>query len=372
MKSEEKAWLLLALAETPPNRVRRLTSEQLAELPELAGAHKERALGALGFRPAELPRLSIAASGLEAEVARLAELGATALTRAAPEYPEPLRHLASPPHCLFVLGDPCLLAQPAVALVGTRKPTGYGLAVTRRLAVDLAQAGCLVISGGALGIDAAAHEGALEAGKTIAIFGCGLDVCYPRQHEELFSRIAAQGALVSEFPLGTQPARWRFPARNRILAGLAKAVVVTECSERSGALITAELALEQGSNVGAVPHAIGAEGSEGPHQLLRQGAALVESAEDILELMGGPRYQAPLPGLEPSGPATAPEPEDDFGLEDEAGEALLGLLREGDCTPEELAGRSGLPAAQVASTLTLLEAYGKVLRAPSGRFSLRR
>ena len=200
-----------------------------------------------------------------------------------PLYPSLLLHIHDYPILLYCFGDLDCLRLPAVAVVGSRTPTDYGKSVSAALAQQLVANGLAVVSGLAKGIDGQAHMGALEAdGKTIAVLGCGLDVVYPGEHGPLYKQIGEQGLLLSEYSLGTPPEGFRFPARNRIVSGLSLGVVIVEAAVRSGALITARLALEQNREVFAVPGRIDSPKSAGPHRLLRQGAALVRSVEDIL------------------------------------------------------------------------------------------
>jgi DNA processing protein len=204
-------------------------------------------------------------------------------------YPVLLAQLHDPPARLFVRGGRSdLLTRTAVAVVGARSCSPYGAHVARSLARDRARAGLVVVSGLARGVDAEAHRGALDVdGATVAVLGCGIDVDYPRRHAELARRIAATGVIVSEYPPGTDPAPWRFPARNRIIAGLCAATVVVEARERSGALITADFALELGRDVFAVPGEITAGLSMGTNRLIRQGAAPLLAADDVLAALGG-------------------------------------------------------------------------------------
>src|SRR6266511_1936742 len=203
------------------------------------------------------------------------------------QFPTLLRAIYDPPPKLFVRGSAAedVLTGPVVAIVGARACSPYGAQVARRLGSDLAAAGLVVVSGLARGIDGEAHRGALEAGgTTLAVLGCGIDRDYPAAHAELARRIRATGLAVSEYALGVEPAPWRFPARNRIIAGLAAATVVVEARERSGALITADLALEEGREVLAVPGEITAALSRGTNDLLRLGATPLVTAEDVLEI----------------------------------------------------------------------------------------
>jgi DNA processing protein len=268
---------------------------------------------------------------------RLAAAGHRFLARSSPGFPPLLRAIHDPPVGLFLRGEatPELLARPAVAIVGARASSGYGSSVARSMARELAAAGLVVVSGLARGIDAEAHRGALEAdGTTVAVLGCGIDRDYPAAHADLARRVAASGLIVSEYAPGVEPAPWRFPARNRIVAGLCPATVVVEARERSGALITADLALEEGREVFAVPGEITSSLSAGTNALLKLGAAPLTSAVDVLASFG-----------------IEPEP-----VEKERS-PLLELL---PASADELVRRTGLEAAEVARTLVELEIDGQV------------
>jgi DNA processing protein len=211
----------------------------------------------------------------------------TRLRRGRSGYPPLLAQLYDPPAELYVRGDVEILGEAAVAIVGARSCSPYGSQVARSIARELAGAGLVVVSGLARGIDGEAHRGTLDAGgRTIAVLGCGIDRDYPRSHAELALRIREQGAVVSEYPPGVEPAPWRFPARNRIIAGLCVATIVVEARERSGALITADFALELGREVFAVPGEITSALSAGTNDLLRQGAAPLLAAVDVLAALG--------------------------------------------------------------------------------------
>ena len=203
------------------------------------------------------------------------------------EYPQLLREIADPPACLWTRGDRAALSAIGVAVVGARDASQEGRTAAYEIAFDLARAGIVVISGLARGVDAAAHKGALDAGgKTIAVLGTGIDVTYPAEHAELTRRITEQGLLVTEFPLGSPPEDWHFPRRNRIISGLSKIVVVVEAKEKSGSLITARLAADQGRDVMAVPGTFVGGRNRGANALIKDGAKLVESAVDILQELG--------------------------------------------------------------------------------------
>ena len=264
------------------------------------------------------------------------------IARTSPGFPPLLAELHDPPARLFVRGrDVDLLARPTVAIVGARSCSQYGAQVARTLARDLAAAGVVVVSGLARGVDGEAHRGALEAGgTTVAVLGCGIDRDYPRAHADLARRIAETGLVVSEYPPGTEPAPWRFPARNRIIAGLALATVVVEARERSGALITADFALELGRDVFAVPGEITSALSAGANHLLRQGAAPLLSAEDVLAALGLEARPPPTPSLSP------------------AAANVLAALADGAKGIDELTRTSGLASADVAAALVELELEG--------------
>jgi DNA processing protein len=268
------------------------------------------------------------------------------LSRCDDTFPRRLAAISDPPPGLFLRGSslPGLLSEPSVAIVGARCCSDFGAHVARALARELAAAGLVVVSGLARGIDGWAHRGALDAGGvTVAVLGCGIDRDYPRAHSHLARQVSQSGLLVSEYPPGVAPAPWRFPARNRIVAGLSTATVVVEAREQSGALITADLALEEGRDVLAVPGEITSSLSKGTNALLRLGATPVTSAADVLEALGIDPAVQPTP-LTPDGPASA---------------ALIALA-ERALTADEVARATGLPAATVAAALTELELAGLV------------
>lgn len=220
----------------------------------------------------------------EQELEQAHRLGVSVLTLGDEFYPKLLRTIYSPPIVLYVRGDSLQLNRAAVAIVGSRAATIYGLKVAASMARDLTAQGLAIISGLALGVDAAAHAGALEGGGvTVAVLGCGVDICYPQKNQVLAEKIAATGAIVSEYSFGTKPEAFRFPARNRIISGLSLGVLVVEAAIRSGSLITARQALDQGREVFAVPGRVDSFKSAGTHRLLQEGAKLVHTVGDILE-----------------------------------------------------------------------------------------
>ncbi len=276
-------------------------------------------------------------------------------------WPPLLLQTADPPLLLYVQGRLDALSAPSVAVVGSRKPTAQGLDNARAFAAGLGRHGYTIVSGLALGIDAAAHEGALSCGApTVAVVGTGLDRCYPARHAALAQRIAALGALVSEYAPGTPPLAENFPQRNRIIAALSRGTLVVEAALRSGSLITARLALEAGRDVYAIPGSIHAEQSRGCHLLIKQGAKLVESAEDVLEELQGPAMtrQACLLGAPDETSATGEDP-------------LLQALGHDPVTLDALLARTGWPTAELSARLLDLELQGRVARLPGGLYQRR-
>lgn len=313
--------------------------------------------------------LSVTRKDIDRQLAGLEKLGARLVADFEVDYPSGLRHLPNPPKGLFVRGrlPPDITA--AVAVVGTRRPSRSGLAAARTLSRDLAAVGLAVVSGLARGIDGAAHEGALEAdGCTVAVLGCGLDIAYPPEHAHLMEHIASTGAIVTEYPLGTAPRKPHFPLRNRIIAGLSQGVVVAECGRQSGALHTANVALELGREVMAVPGDVFRWQSEGPNELIRQGATLVRNAGDVLLALG----RTTLPDVATTFGETAAASETvPLRPVGDVGEQVLTHLRShGPASVDELAEILGLPVHDVAAALTWMELLGRVQREPGGLFSV--
>lgn len=286
------------------------------------------------------------------------ESGNHVLTLADSRYPKRLLEITDPPPLLYAKGRVERLDGSALAIVGSRNATAQGLIDARRFAEALAAAGQTIVSGLAAGIDAAAHQGALDAGEhggsTIAVIGTGADIVYPSAHRALAHRIAEHGLIVGEFPLGVAAAAHHFPRRNRIIAGLARGVLVVEAAARSGSLITARLAAECGRDVFAIPGSIHSPLSKGCHQLIRQGAKLIDSVADILEELGassGPQH--------PTRAARAEADADDA--------SLLAHLGFDPLTADDLAQRAGFSTAQLAPKLLDLELAGHIARLPGGR-----
>ena len=278
------------------------------------------------------------------------------------DYPAMLNEIPGPPEVLYVNGDIEALHQPALAIIGSRNPTEGGIRNAREFARHLAGQGFTIVSGMAQGIDAAAHQGALDAGgKTVAFLGTGIDRVYPSGNRKLAHDIAKNGALVSEFPLGAPPERWHFPARNRLISGLSLGTLVVEAARRSGSLITARLAGEQGREIFALPGSIHNPLSRGCHELIRQGAKLVETAGDIVAELG------PLVGhmLDLTVETGAAEPVSELG-EEYVG--LRKLLSHDPVTIDELEKQSGLTIDQLSSMLLILELHGEVESLSGGRY----
>jgi DNA processing protein len=285
----------------------------------------------------------------ERECEAVARTGTGVVTFLAENYPKVLLEIPDPPPFLYVKGE-LRGSETAVAMVGSRRASTYGILTTTRLAAELAGHGVTVVSGMARGVDTAAHRGALSAGgRSIGVLGCGIDVRYPPENRKLFEEMAEKGALVSEFPMGTSPLAENFPRRNRIISGISRGVLVVEATENSGSLITAQFALEQGRDVFAIPGNINSVSSRGANRLIKQGAKLVECVEDILEELPD------RPGR--TGDAvTVP----DFGLTPREA-ALYTLLAESPLHIDELIVKSSLTAGEVSATLLRLELKGAVM-----------
>jgi len=296
---------------------------------------------------------------LDAVLARVDALGLRVLTWESPDYPTLLRNIAQPPPVLYVKGAMIPTDEFAVAVVGTRHASAYGKEVARRLAQGLAENGVTVISGLALGIDGIAHRAALEAGgRTVAVLACGLDTVYPYSHRELAERIVASGALVSDYPVGTRPEAANFPPRNRLISGLSLGTLVVEAGIKSGALITARFALEQGRETFAVPGNIYNQSSGGTNALIQAGEAkLVTSVDDILEELNLTMvsHQAEVREIVPETPEER---------------ALLAHVGPEPVHVDELVRSSGMPTATVSSTLVMMELKGMVRRVDNTSYVL--
>jgi DNA processing protein len=326
----------------------------LADALEVLGAHGP---GAIAHWRAEAGRV----------LARAEPHGYDVRWPAHPAYPPLLATIVDPPLLLWTRGDAALLDAPAVALVGSRQSTMSGREVGFRLAADLAAAGVLVTSGFARGIDAAVHRGALSTGRSMAVLGCGLDQPYPTDHGPLGCDLAAAGVIVSEFPPGAPPFSHHFPMRNRVISGLSRAVVVVQAAARSGSLITARLALEQGREVMAVPGDVRTGANAGGHALIRDGARLVESAADILDELGW--THTPRRDVDPAADEALPSGSRVRGVSAPSAAALLThLAREDGVSLDELLTQTGRNGADLLGELLDLELAGLVRRDVAGRF----
>ncbi len=299
---------------------------------------------------------------VERELELVRRYDATVLTLDSETYPPQLREIYDPPVVLYVRGEIAARDKQAIAIVGTRQPSFYGRMITEDLAKKLAMRGFTIVSGMARGIDSAAHRGALSVkGRTIAVLGCGIDQVYPPENAKLMKEIMDSGAVVSEFPMGTQPDRGNFPRRNRIISGLSLGVVVVEAAKSSGSLITASCALEQGREVFAVPGKVDSPKSYGTHRLIKEGAKLVQDVDDVLEELNievesrGDSKRAPEDVLCPD-------------LKEEE-RKVYELLSSDPCQIDVICGKVNLPVSKVSSILMMLEVKGLITQLPGKHFA---
>lgn len=370
MPLDAQALLTLLRAGDSAAAVRRL-------LDRFGDAEAAFAAGAPAFREAGFDAMAIAAlarpdqARIAADVDWLEGTDRYLIGWHSPDYPALLRRSACPPAALFVSGDPAWLWHPQIAVVGSRQPSASGRDTATAFAAELAASGLVVTSGLAQGIDAAAHRAALTCGHTLAVVGTGLDRCYPRSHAALMAEIAREGAVVSEHPPGTPPLRQHFPARNRLIANLSLGTLVVEAAEQSGALITARLAAEAGREVFAVPGSIHNPKARGCHRLIRQGAALVEGPEEVIAGLGpiaaelAEALRGRLAATPRDAPVTGP-PDPSDAIQQRVWHALS--FDPGNL--DQLAERTGLTVAELASMLLLMELEGRVV-AEHGRYARR-
>lgn len=298
----------------------------------------------------------------EQEYGRLQQQQARLVTYTSEEYPKSLFEIPDPPPFLYVLGKLGSMI-PAIAVVGSRRATSYGIMTAKRLSESLAMAGVTIVSGGARGIDTAAHTGALAGGgTTIAVLGCGIDKVYPPENRQLFQQIGSSGCLISECPFGTMPLAENFPRRNRIISGLSRGVLVVEAAEKSGSLITAQFALEQGRDVFAVPGSIHSIASRGCNRLIKSGAKLVDCVEDILEEL--PRR---TPTAATAGEPSLPAPR--FSLSPREA-TLYELLARSPLHIDDIITQTELTAAEVSSMLLHLELKGAIISLPGTHYAI--
>lgn len=355
-----------------------MSAQALPRLISLAGSARglweilerggERAAALVGSDKAELMREACRLSSPAAALKALERQGIRAVSPNGEEWPERLQAIYDPPAVLFTRGGELPRDEPCVAVVGSRRASSYGRWAAEAIGYELAGRGAVVVSGAAYGVDGCAHLGCLKAGgRTVAVLGCGVDRAYPREHARLLQRIADNGCVVSEYPPGSEPLPWRFPHRNRIIAGLSHAVVVIEASERSGALITAEIALEEGREVMAVPGPITSPLSRGANSLIQRGAKLVAGVGDIIEELpylfmeqprGGESARRTRGCRSPAPQASAEEAE------------LLELLQGEARSLDWLTAATGRTPAELLPLLTAMSLRGWVGEEDGGRFCL--
>jgi DNA processing protein len=364
MDAKEAFVALNMIDHVGPVRVRQLL-EHFGKAPAILSATKQQLLQVRGIGEETAEAISAWEKNidLKAEWQRIQDFGCHILIQTDEAYPEPLRQIYDPPIVLYVKGELGPKDKNAVALVGSRMTTHYGMEVARRLAYQLAYVGVTVISGGARGIDTAAHQGALSAqGRTVAVLGTGINLVFPPENAELFERVAAQGAVVTQFPFNRAADKQSFPIRNRIVAGMTVGTVVVEANLTSGALITANMAVDFGRQVFAVPGRIDSPRSKGCHDLIKKGAKLCESAEDILsefEYLFPTTNRLPSPSETGVLPAlTLPENE----------QKVYDALSAEESSIDEAIRRSGLPPSAVSVALLSLEMKRLVKQLPGKLF----
>ena len=304
----------------------------------------------------------------EKELAAVRKIdGCSLLNWTEPEYPQTLLQIYDPPVLLYVRGDPQVLNLPSLSIVGTRRPTIYGTQMAQRLGRELAVRGLVIVSGLARGIDAIAHQGAMDAhGRAIGVLGTGVDVCYPKENKKLYEKVLERGAIISEFPLRTHPAPENFPVRNRIVAGMPLGTVVVEGAQYSGSLITARLAMEFGREVFGVPGNVTQPVSFGPNQLIKQGAKLVTCVEDVIEELPTPVRAALVQAEKPEAEQRNLLAADGLNASEKK---LYELLSAEEQVPiDDLVERSGLNSSEVLATLFTLEMKGIVRQLPGKQF----
>lgn len=391
------AWLRFSFAGIAPVRAKtaleRLGAPQAVFEAALGG--DERLKSGDGLTEKAIAKLrECAAKDVTKQLEAMEAHGIRLLLESDPLYPRALQAISDAPPCLFIRGDISEADERAVAIVGTRNVTEYGRGLAHRFGIELARAGVTVVSGLARGIDTAAHRGAIEGGgRTFAVTGCGLDIVYPSDNKDLMLEIEGQGAVLSEWAPTTNPEAWHFPARNRIIAGLSLGVIVVEAAAKSGALITANFANDLGREVFAVPGNVHKTQSRGPHQLIRDGATLVESVEDVLQALESSVW--PLPerqnapnseneGAEPTAKTSRPAPSPTKNRA-ESVSLPARIVNTASFSPDEnklwvcldveprhiddLSAQAGLSASQTNTALVLLELKGAARRLPGNLFA---
>src|SRR6266478_6241910 len=351
MDSREAMVALNLVEHVGPVRVRQLL-EHFGEAPAILSASRQQLLQVrgIGAETAEAIANWEKTVDLAAELKRIADFGCRIVTQADAEYPELLRQIYDPPIVLYVKGELLPKDKNAVAMVGSRMTTHYGIEVARKLAYQLASLGVTVVSGGARGIDTAAHQGALAAkGRTVAVLGTGINIVFPSENVDLFERIAANGAVITQFPFNRPADKQTFPIRNRIVAGMTLGAVVVEANLTSGALITANFATEYGRQVFAVPGRIDSPRSKGCHDLIKKGAKLCESAEDILSEF---EYLFPATNRPPTPAETGVLPALELSSNEQQ---VYDCLNHEELNIDEVIRKTGLPSSAVSVALLSLE-----------------
>jgi len=366
MDSREALIALNLIDGVGPVRVRQLL-EHFGDAPRILSASRSELLRVRGIGEDTAEAIAKWETGVDlaGELRRIAEFGCSVLTQADAEYPELLRQIYDPPVVLYVRGALTVKDKNSVAMVGSRTTTHYGVEVARKLAYQLAYVGVTVVSGGARGIDSAAHQGALSAkGRTICVLGTGINVVFPPENKELFDRIAANGAVLTQFPFNRNGDRQTFAIRNRIIAGMTLGTVVVEANLTSGALITANFATEYGREVFAVPGRIDSPRSKGCHDLIKKGAKLCEDAEDVLSEF---EYLFPASNRPPSPGETGVLPALELSGNEQR---VYDALSEEESSVDEVIRRSGLPASAASVALLSLE-MKRVIRQLPGKLFVR-
>jgi DNA processing protein len=365
MDAREALVALNLIEHVGPVRVRQLL-DFFGDAPSILRASKQQLLRVNGVGEDTAEAIAGWEKGVDlaAELKRIAEFGCQVVIADDPEYPESLREIYDPPIVLYVKGRLEARDKNAVAIVGSRQTTHYGLEVARKLGYQLAYVGVTVVSGGARGIDTAAHQGALSAkGRTVAVLGTGINIIFPSENRELFERIAANGAVITQFPFNRKADRQTFPIRNRIVAGMTLGTVVVEAHLNSGALITSNFATEYGRQVFAVPGRIDSPRSKGCHDLIKKGAKLCEGAEDILSEF---EYLFPTSNRPPTASATGVLPALELSGNEQAVFEVLKL--DDETSIDEVIQRSGLPSSAVSVALLSLEMKRLVKQLPGKLF----
>ncbi len=353
--SELHNWIRLAKIESPRKAIALV--DHFGSLDAVFGARMRDLMEVDGLSQKAAEKLqAMASQSVDCEAEALEKAEARIITYRDDDYPANLRQIYDPPVVLFVRGQLLETDRFAVGVVGTRRPTEYGRSMAFKIGRDLAQRGLAVISGGARGVDTAVHTGALQSGRTIAVLGCGIDVSYPYENRGLFGKIAETGAIVSEFVPGTKPDMWRFPVRNRLISGLSLGILVVESGITGGAMITATLAGEQGRDVWALPGMTDSDVSRGPHSLIKDGAKLIESADDILKDLG---VQSEAEAQE------RPALPDNLSPDQKA---IIGMLTLHPKHVDEIIAECKLTPAAASSALTLLEMLALVRRVPGNSY----